>query len=374
MKPHTPSDPDMQVDALDGVRGFAALLVFLSHADNQDIGLLGPLDLSGVGKPGVFLFFLLSSFLLSRPFLKRDATPFTRNFLTNYFVRRVTRIYPLYFCYLGVSFISTALLWKVLGGSEPVGAPLTLDIVGFLRQVFLLQGEGVSWSIVVEFKFYFILPAVAFLITRLKCQLLPSLLLTAFLVAVSVLVVPSSERFPNDIRLIPYVPIFFSGFFVALVWTRFPEWVNTTGQPVIRILGWLSSLVLILMIPSVYRHVFNPSISDNHFHNNYLLFGILWSPIICWSMIRNSVAARFFRLPALRWMGFFSFSLYLWHTVFIHAFLRFGEGIPSVLKGWLALAVSIGFSWLSYRLIELPASQIRWKNGLLYFSRAKHQP
>ena len=45
--------------ALDGLRGLAVLLVVLSHASLHNVYLFPGLDFSGMGKPGVFLFFVL---------------------------------------------------------------------------------------------------------------------------------------------------------------------------------------------------------------------------------------------------------------------------------------------------------------------------
>ena len=52
--------------ALDGLRGVAVLLVILSHASLHKVYLFPGLDFSGMGKPGVFLFFVLSAYLLDR--------------------------------------------------------------------------------------------------------------------------------------------------------------------------------------------------------------------------------------------------------------------------------------------------------------------
>ncbi|MCG8591682.1 MAG: hypothetical protein MJE66_20480, partial [Proteobacteria bacterium] len=48
------------LDALDGIRGVAVLIVVASHTDG--------LGLEGHGGAGVWLFFGLSAFLLTRPF------------------------------------------------------------------------------------------------------------------------------------------------------------------------------------------------------------------------------------------------------------------------------------------------------------------
>ena len=55
----------MTIRALDGLRGLAVLLIPLSHMSLHDINLIEPLNFSGIGKAGVYLFFALSAFLLT---------------------------------------------------------------------------------------------------------------------------------------------------------------------------------------------------------------------------------------------------------------------------------------------------------------------
>ena len=64
-------DNKFQLDSLDGLRGLAALMVFLSHTSNEGIYFSSSFNFSGIGKSGVFLFFVLSSFLLTYPFVKK---------------------------------------------------------------------------------------------------------------------------------------------------------------------------------------------------------------------------------------------------------------------------------------------------------------
>src|SRR4051812_28031078 len=76
---------------LDGIRGLAILFVFASHVSNFK-GML----FSGGGEFGVWLFFVLSAFLLSLYFFQspgRIAVPIE---WANYAFRRFLRIYPLY--------------------------------------------------------------------------------------------------------------------------------------------------------------------------------------------------------------------------------------------------------------------------------------
>lgn len=74
--------------ALDGIRGFAAILVLLSHASLGGMMFLPGLDFGGVGKYGVFVFFVLSAFLLSLQFLRSEREHLTQpSFFIHYFNR-----------------------------------------------------------------------------------------------------------------------------------------------------------------------------------------------------------------------------------------------------------------------------------------------
>src|SRR5262245_2640690 len=90
------SDKRFQMDSLDGLRGFAALIVVFSHTSNKGWFLAPFLDLRGIGKSGVILFFLLSSFLLTLPLLRNGKEVLSRPVMSHYWQRRFFRIYPLY--------------------------------------------------------------------------------------------------------------------------------------------------------------------------------------------------------------------------------------------------------------------------------------
>lgn len=152
---------------LDGLRGFAALLVVVSHFSNRtmvgfdaetlipaflaapSLPLLEKLLLgafgSGDGQLGVMLFFTLSSFLMF--YLYFDYAP-TASSLRDFAAARVARIFPLFYFVLGVAAMSTPWL------------PFTfIDIQPheILKHVFFLQGNSVLWTIAPELLFYLFL-------------------------------------------------------------------------------------------------------------------------------------------------------------------------------------------------------------------------
>ena len=68
-----PRTRQRHLDALDGLRGLAVLVVIGSHLSN--VGMLPRPGLSGTGKSGVYLFFVLSAYLLTRILLQRPLLP-----------------------------------------------------------------------------------------------------------------------------------------------------------------------------------------------------------------------------------------------------------------------------------------------------------
>ena len=65
----------LTIKSLDGLRGFAVLLVLLSHMSLVGINLVPGLDFAGIGKAGVYLFFVLSAFLLTWQSLEAEPFP-----------------------------------------------------------------------------------------------------------------------------------------------------------------------------------------------------------------------------------------------------------------------------------------------------------
>ena len=134
----------------DGIRGFACLIVLIAHAVTLFFKESAPY-LAGSGKIGVWLFFVLSAFLLTRKFIH---IKLSLSSLLDYIVSRFIRIIPLY--------IIAVLVYKLLGTTEIVSWKDVDDAI------FLRQGFSHLWTVAVEFKFYLYLPFFAFLFINLS--------------------------------------------------------------------------------------------------------------------------------------------------------------------------------------------------------------
>lgn len=80
-----------KLNGADGIRGLACLIVLITHAVNMFF--IGTPYLHGTGRIGVWLFFVLSAFLLTYKF---ERSGFSLLSISNYVIGRVLRIIPLF--------------------------------------------------------------------------------------------------------------------------------------------------------------------------------------------------------------------------------------------------------------------------------------
>ncbi|OBH10461.1 acyltransferase [Mycobacterium sp. E1747] len=222
-----------RVASLTGIRAVAALLVVGTHAayttgkyTHGYWGLVGSrLEI------GVPIFFVLSGFLLFRPWLKSAATGGPPPSLSRYAWHRVRRIMPAY--------VITVLFAYVLyhfreAGPNPghtwlgLARNLTLTQIycnGYLGK-YLHQGLTQMWSLAVEASFYVLLPLLAYVLLVLVCRrrwqprLLLAALIGLMLISPAWLVLVHTDHwFPDGARLwLPtYLAWFLAGMLLAVL-------------------------------------------------------------------------------------------------------------------------------------------------------------
>jgi peptidoglycan/LPS O-acetylase OafA/YrhL len=154
--------------AFDSFRALAALTVFLFHVSGYLGGMGGAFGryvtqrTAGWPAVGVGVFFLISAFLLYRPFVqaRRDGDPMPR--LVPYGVRRILRIVPAYWFALPIVALILGRTY-VFSGAGILKYFLFLQVYSkFDEQGGLAQG----WTIDVEMTFYVALAVIAYLMAR----------------------------------------------------------------------------------------------------------------------------------------------------------------------------------------------------------------
>lgn len=351
-----------QVNAFDGLRGLAVLIVFLSHTSNANMHLLPFLDASGTGKAGVYLFFILSSCLLTQPFLRIAQPVSVGQFLSNYAFRRFMRIYPLYFTVLLSGLIISWLYWWQTRSDLGFEIPFTRSIKVVTEQLLLIRGDGVTWSIPVECEYYFILPFIALTYRFiLKNRLLHCALFSAALIILCEILWPESDPSIDVLYVGPYLPIFLIGGFCAVIfenWRAAPVTAASHMSFMLEVIGFAAIGILILMTPSVMSLITQSHFVFTYNQRYFMPFGLLWAAVLCACIGGTGILASVFESPVLRYLGFISFSFYLIHYTFIEIALHSGH--TSITATWLVLLTTIVTSTISWRLIERPTSRLRF--------------
>ncbi len=338
---------------LDGIRGFAVLFVLTSHISNRD-----KLVFLGGGQFGVWLFFVLSSFLLSLYFFQKPERMLRPIEWSNYAFRRFMRIYPLYIAALLAG--AAAGFWSLWAIVPP-----------------LLPQEPTYWAIFVEFRFYFLLPAVvaAFELLGRRSRWLPPLA-TVGAAALHCYTFPVGRTVPGyepwgriSILFWEYLIVFVIGSFAAWAYVHTPHWrtrletSRTAGTALVVI-----TVAPLLAMPQALRLIW-PDLPLDYFHLQWMPWSVFFAIMIYLAMMTRGVGARFFRSQPMRFFGFISYSLYLFMDVVLYGVLRLMRGIDDpVTYTWLAFAGSTLLAWLLFTLAERPLSRL----SLLHFQRARH--
>jgi peptidoglycan/LPS O-acetylase OafA/YrhL len=334
------------LDALDGLRGLAVLIVIAAHT--------GGLHLKGHGAVGVWLFFALSAFLLTLPYAADPGRVARPRALLRYFSRRVRRILPAYY----VAVVAMALL-------TGAGATFLWQHLSFQRAV------GIFWTIPQELLFYALLPPLValhpFVFRRRFGPTLAALAAIAF-GAAHWLGVDVFALHGNGKRLPFYLGIFVTGMAFAYA-VHAPTLARFVARPgVNRALDGLGLGMLLLLIFSAPHFVERAAAdfpllaeldSRVGLRNKYA-FGVLSGALIYVTTVcEGGLTRRLLATFPLRALGIVSFSLYLFH-VMVES--RLGFRVLELSHGNLLFAVTLATSYAiaccMYAFVERPFMQL----------------
>ena len=366
----------------DSLRGLAALAIVLTHVGlgsganyNAAYGaLLARLDI------GVTLFFVLSGFLLYRPFVaaRLEDRPALR--LRDYARRRVLRIVPAYWLALTVLAI-----WPGLTFTGPRWV-----YYGFLQNydfLWVLGGLGQAWTLAVEASFYVLLPFYALALGALTRRFAPRRTLAVEVTVLGALSVGSlvlrwyiHHTSHSQVLLFTILCTFFwfalgMGLAVASA-----AWHGRESRPgVIGLverapsLWWAAALGLFAVMSWGYGlpRGLSGTTSGVQYLGEHLTYGavafLLVLPAV-WGDRLGGLPRRFLRLRAMAWLGLISYGLFLWHGRWTQYFIEKGAGgwLPQIGSGFVVmlacvLACSLATAGASYYLVERPI--LRYKDG-----------
>jgi len=325
------------INSLTGLRGLAALVVFLSHCANQGMlpGILG----NGLGQLGVMLFFVLSGFLMGHLYLGSEANGEN---IQRYLVARAGRIVPLYTLLILSSMFISIFIYPNF--HYHITEPQIL-----LRALMFIDAPYEFWTIPVEVQFYLVFTLFWIFYRRNASR-------QFLLLFVALTAVPSILLFPR----LGYVPPVFSSysfaFFVgigsALVYPRIRNspksnrWANVLALPAI--------VAFFLNLPAV--RVEQGWLLGDHFFLRTWLDPVNWI-VVCtvfYCALLNARRFNFLNARPFVFLGEISFGFYLIHYPVLK--IAKAAGVPVLLQFPVSFAVITFLAWLSYHYFEKPAN------------------
>ena len=381
----TPRRPP-RFPGFDGLRAIAAGTVVGVH-----VAFVSGLTLrnSSVGiytarlEIGVSVFFLISGFLLYRPFAVAHLAGEQRPRTGAFWIRRLLRIVPGYWVAL---FVSTSILHASLIGPGGWHAYLSHYLFGqiyFPSQV--VAGISQAWTLCIEMSFYLLLPLYAVVIAWHREGQTPGQRLRRELVGLGVLVAISlawrfwvlanqhghGAIFTVMIEWLPAeLDLFSLGMLLAVLsaWTHLrdsePRWMSRWYFP------WASWLLAIVTFWGV-SHIGLPrqvlftksdlDIARQTLYGTFAFFLLL--PAV-FGPQHSGLIRRLLRSRPMVWLGLISYGMYLWHQTLIDELIKyypdiFGRKLFFDVGFWQMFGEIFGAAIIvataSYLLIEKPA-------------------
>ncbi|MGY1700421.1 acyltransferase family protein [Geodermatophilus sp. SYSU D00766] len=356
----------MRYPCLNGLRALAALAVVTTHAAfwagayTPDPGgfALARLDV------GVAVFFTLSGFLLSQPFLRAAAEDRPAPRTTAYLWRRALRILPAYW-------LCVALAMLFLPGNEGATAGDWLRFLT-LTQIYSrdwhAEGLDHAWSLCTEVAFYLLLPLLVRVLLAVAGGWRPRRLL-AGLGVLSLFGWGWSLWAASDplvlgsltLWLPAYLSWFAAGMAVAVLTVSAPDRAPVRAVEVLASSPWTcwagaAALFWVAAGPltgpvQLDQGLTGPQVVVKHvLYTGVAALAVL--PLVFGDQTRGR-ARRVLASRPVHWAGEISYGVFLFHLLLLVAFWDLFESpLPVVLGGTLAAAVAVAA--LSYRVLERP--------------------
>lgn len=340
------------IASLNGVRALSVAVVFWAHA-----GLPGGVR----GGAGVTVFFFLSGFLITT-LLRFEYDRFARISLKDFYIRRVLRIMPPMYIALIVGCGLT--LAGLLASSLEVGGILS-SMFFFINYWIIGGGEGfpdglgVLWSLAVEEHYYVLFPLLYVVLRKwLPRRHHQALVLAVICVAIlawrvwlvygngvdTVRVYYATDTRADGILL---------GAIFAIVWNPVYGEVSSRLQ---RLLPWLTLVSALVFVPFMV-----PRFTEDIVVYSWgvTLQSLCLVPVFAWIILSpNTWVGRVLNWKPVDFIGVLSYSIYLFHSMFLHVFEK-SDLLPRGVAIIVAAVSAILAAYLVHIFVERPIARAR---------------
>jgi peptidoglycan/LPS O-acetylase OafA/YrhL len=360
-----------RIEGIEALRAFAALGVLTWHVwSHPTVGAyygvsMGPLTkVLDNGRVGVAMFFVLSGFLLYRPFAAAVIRDSRFPSVGSYFVNRALRILPAYWVVLLV--VATCLQRGLLDRPAELLANMFFlqdFFPHYVPGVFTGYGIAPAWSLCVEVIFYLCLPVLALgaLGLRRRARIAP---VPAVLAPVAVMVLGGVVSLETP-RVVPlgglwrmgfpeHMHWFGMGMLVAVLRVLYEDGAIGVTRPIRWGTGASAIVIALVALKLTYA-------GELTFEEEQSLLTVSCALLLALVVLPSS---RSHLLRVLGWrplvyLGLISYSIFLWHEPVLRTLRADGltKGGPSgvVVDLVVLTAVSVCLASVTYFLVEKPA-------------------
>lgn len=313
-------------DNLTGVRALAVLWVLAFHTwnlvggdvkitlpwINHEIGLT---RLVKYGEWGVDIFFVLSGFLLTIPWIKNGVKTPTWSETMLFYKRRILRILPAFY------FTLLVLIYVLQYGLGKVPTPAQILQHALFINVWLGNAplRGAFWSLPVEAYFYIFLPlflaGAVYIRSFSRFMLLMVIAAIAFRVFISY--GPLADKTKFFYSFFGRLDQFAIGSLFAYAFIKRPP---SAGRG--------SALIIFSVLAAIAftGKIGTPGFMTDHAVLVFLLYpsivGLICGLLIYGAASQSKLAKCLFGNIAMTFIGTISYSMYLWHTVVLDIFME----------------------------------------------------
>jgi peptidoglycan/LPS O-acetylase OafA/YrhL len=369
------------IPEIDGLRFFAIITVVFFHLNTSYVRTLGSnmdewklmVGTKEVFLPGWWLirldlgvkvFFAISGFILSLPFLKYFLANGKKVQLGDYLYRRLTRLEPPFIISLMIFYLVQVV---ILHNSFYDLIPHFW--VGLLYSHVFVYGapnpiNPVTWSLETEAQFYLILPFLLTLIFAFKRKFFSW---SIFFLLFSLSLFFKQYFIENNIdylgsSIIAYFTNFATGGLFALLYLKLPNFFIKPKLIVIDFIGFISVFMLF--------YFYKP---QSFWLNNLIFNGAIFLLMVC--VFRGKLFNKFFTFPFVYLVGGMCYSIYLIHYAFcylivkftVHLSIGYGYWADFLLQSVIVLPLLLLLSGTFYLLIEKPCMDKNWPNKIIFF-------
>lgn len=386
------------ITSFDGMRGLCCLLVLLVHFRFTHFNL--PASIVYIG---LHCFFIMSAFLITKNLLrdKEKSANFWQCFKI-FYIKRSSRIFPVYFFYLALSLVVVVLLKVFLNNTfgsvfelKHYGAMLLTFTYNFKMWIVLFshQTDYISnliyphlWSLSLEEQFYIVIIFLAWLVNKRTLQIL----CVIFIIVIPIIRVIGynwigTQTDDDHLRtlLMWQSPFFqFDAFFWGITLAVFEY---KKSKLYLYLFYIVLAFIFLFGVYNAYDSAIKEGVSffttyreDKYFYSNYgyvfmdslvNIFCVLWFL----SVIYYPEKFKFLSGKRIVRFGELTYGLYVFQFLFLPIGLLFGyilhaklhiSGIIAEIAGAIVyIILNFYFSHLVYEKLEVPI--IHWKNKIL---------